>query len=59
MEAVESMMTEQLESIIRRLNKRIDRHPAESSQKGGPSIGKLKKNLGRMKSIRARFDDVK
>ena len=52
-------MAEQLNSIIRRLNKRIDANPAESSQKDRPSIRKLKKNLGQMKSIRAHFDEAK
>ena len=59
METVESVMAEQLDSIIRRLNKRIDAHPAESSQKDRPSIRKLKKNLGQVKSMRAHFDEAK
>jgi hypothetical protein len=59
METVESVMAEQLDSIIRRLNKRIDATPAESSQKDRPSIGKLKKNLGQMKSIRSHFETAK
>jgi hypothetical protein len=59
MQTVETVMAEQLDAIIRRLNKRIDTNPAESSQKDCLSIGKLKKNLGQLKSIRAHFDATK
>jgi len=59
METVETVMAEQLDSIIRRLNKRIDAYPAESSQKDRPSIKKLKNNLGQMKDMRAHFDEAK
>jgi hypothetical protein len=59
METVEIVMAEQLDAIIRRLSKRIDTNSADSSQKDRPSIGKLKKSLGRMKNIRAHFDATK
>jgi hypothetical protein len=59
METVESVMAEQLDSIIRRLNKRIDANPAENSQKDLPSLRKLKKNLGQMKSMRAHYNEAK
>jgi hypothetical protein len=57
METVETVMAEQLDAIIRRLNKRIDAAPPESKDR--PSMTNLKKDLGRMKSIRAHFEEVK
>jgi hypothetical protein len=57
MDTVETVMAEQLDAIIRRLNKRIDAAPAESKDR--PSMKTLKKDLGRMKSIRAHFEEVK
>jgi hypothetical protein len=57
METVETVMAEQLDAIIRRLNKRIDAVPAESKDR--PSMTNLKKDLGRMKSMRAHFEDAK
>jgi|RhiMethySRZTD1v2_1073278.scaffolds.fasta_scaffold883551_3 hypothetical protein len=56
MNTVETVMAEQLDAIIRRLNTRIDSYADAKRQKTRPSIGKLKKNLGRIKSIRARFE---
>ncbi len=55
MNTVETVMAEQLDAIIRRLNTRIGAHADAKRQKARPSIRKLKKNLGRIKSIRARF----
>ena len=59
METVETVMAEQLDAIIRRLSKRIDAAPPESSQQDRPSIRTLKRSLGRIKSIRAHFEDMK
>jgi hypothetical protein len=55
MNTVETVMAEQLDAIIQRLNTRIGAHTVAKPQKKRPSIRKLKKNLGRIKSIRARF----
>jgi hypothetical protein len=59
METVETVMAEQLDAIIRRLNKRIDAAPAENCTQGHPSMRTLKRNLGRMKSMRAHFERIK
>jgi hypothetical protein len=59
METVETVMAEQLDAIIRRLNKRIDTAPSENSQQDRPAMRTLKRNLGRMKSIRAHFKEMK
>jgi hypothetical protein len=59
METVETVMAEQLDAIIRRLSKRIDAAPPENTQQDRPSIRTLKKSLGRIKSIRAHFTDMK
>jgi hypothetical protein len=49
-------MAEQLDAIIRRLSARIKESPEGASQpKGRPSVGRMKKNLGRMQDIRAHF----
>jgi hypothetical protein len=58
MEATETLMAEQLDAIIRRLDKRIE---AGADQRGrkGPSLKKLKARLRDIKGIRAHFDSTK
>jgi hypothetical protein len=58
MDTVETVMAEQLDGIIRRLTKRIDAE-AEATNGRSRSVGKMKKDLGRVKSIRDHFDRVK
>ena len=56
MDTVETVMAEQLDAIIRRLNTRIDDNAGAKLLKGDPSVGKMKKNLGRMQRIRAHLE---
>jgi hypothetical protein len=58
MDTVETVMAEQLDGIIRRLSTRIDAE-AEATHGRSRAVGKMKKNLGRVKSIRDHFDQVK
>ena len=58
MEATEVLMAEQLDAIIRRLDKRIEAG-AEQRGRRGPSLKNLKARLRDIQGIRAHFDGTK
>lgn len=57
MEATETLMAEQLDAIIRRLDKRIQAGVEQRGRRGS-SLKKLEARLRDIKGIRAHFDST-